>query len=174
MGISDVLKEAGYKAEKSTEGDRPILKGIYKALFVEGKVGEPNQYGHSYIAKFKVVETLSGKDSRSAFPEFAGFYDIAEKAADKKKGIAKLLNGFFSVGLNIDSSSDEKLYESLDSLKGSAEVYIKGFEKKPRMLVGEEWVDNPEGVIKQDFNFMTKVNAEKDAAKAQKANGNPL
>lgn len=170
MGVSDILKQAGFKQEKSTEGDRPVLKGVYKALFVEGKLAEPNQYGHSYVAKFKIVETLSGKESKAAFPEFAGFYDVADKAADKKKGMAKLLNGLFSVGLNVDSSTDEKLYESLDSLKGSAEVFIKGFEKKPRKQDEEgNWVDNPEGVIKQDFSFMTAVNAEKESAKAKKS-----
>ena len=172
MGVSDILKGAGFKQEKSTEGDRPVLKGVYKALFVEGKLGEANQYGHSYIAKFKIVETLNGKESKAAFPEFTGFYDIAEKAADKKKGIAKLLNGLFSVGLNVDSSTDEALYESLDALKGSAEVYIKGFEKKPRKQDEEgNWIDNPEGVIKQDFSFMTEVNAKKEATKK---NGHPL
>lgn len=171
MGVSDILKSAGFKQEKSTEGDKPVLKGVYKVLFVEGKLGEANQYGHSYIAKFKVIETLAGKESKSAFPEFAGFYDIAEKAADKKKGIAKLLNGFFSVGINVDSSTDEKLYESLDSLKGSAEVYVKAFEKKPRKQDAEgNWVDNPEGVIKQDFSFMTAVNAEKEAVKQNSKN----
>lgn len=171
MGVSDILKGAGFKAEKSTEGDKPVLKGVYKALFVEGKLAEPNQYGHSYVAKFKIVETLSGKESKSGFPEFAGFYDVADKAADKKKGIAKLLNGFFSVGINVDSSTDEALYESLDSLKGSAEVYVKAFEKKPRKQDEEgNWVDNPDGVIKQDFSFMTALNATKEAEKQSKKN----
>jgi len=172
MGITENLKAAGYVQEKSTEGDRPILKGIYKVMFVEGKLQEPNQYGHSYLAKFKIVETLSGKESKSAFPEFAGFYDVAEKAADDKKGIAKLLNGFFSVGIKVDTSSDDALYASLAEQVGSAELYVKGFEKKAwKKLDDGSFVENPEGTVKQDFNFMVKEKAEKQSVVK---NGHPL
>lgn len=175
MSMTDSLKAAGFKLEKSTEGDRPILKGIYRVMFAEGKLQEPNAYGHSYLAKFKVVATLSGKDSRSAFPEFAGFYDVAEKAADPKKGMAKLLNGFFSVGIKIDTESDEALYASLAEQVGSAELYVKGFEKKPWKKNDDgTFSENPEGTIKQDFNYMTKDSAEKQASAQAKKDGHPL
>jgi len=172
MGIVDNLNGAGFKLEKSTEGDKPILNGIYKVMFVEGKLQEPNQYGHSFLAKFKVVETLSGKESRSAFPEFSGFFDVAEKAADPKKGIARLLNGFFSVGIQIKTDTDEALYASLAEQVGSAELYVKGFGKK-------SWVKNSDDTFsevigaapKQDFNFMVKEKAEK---KSVAKNGHPL
>ena len=174
--VTDILKQAGYTPEKSTVGDRPILKGIYKAMFVEGKLKEPNQYGQSYAAKFKISEKLSGMDSRSQFPEFVGFYAIDEaNAASAKKGIKKLLNGFFSVGKSVDTSSDEAMYASLDSLKGSAEVFISGYKKKPRKQdEAGNWIDNPDGEDKQDFAFMTEKNAKKEAEKEIKKAGHPL
>lgn len=175
MGVTDILKAAGFVPEKSTAGDRPILKGVYKVLFVEGKVNEPNQYGQSYTAKFKVVEKLSGTDSRSSFPEFVGFFAIDEANANSaKKGIKKLINGFFSVGITLDTTSDETLYASLDAQKGSAEVYVSGYKKRAMKQVDGEWVANEDAEAKQDFAFLTKINAEREAAKQIKKDGHPL
>ena len=175
MGISDILKAGGFKPEKSTAGDRPILKGVYKAMFVEGKVNEPNQYGQSYTAKFKVTERLSGTDSRSTFPEFVGFFAIDEaNALSAKKGIKKLINGFFSVGITLDTSSDDALYASLDAQKGSAELYVSGYKKRAMKQVDGEWVANEDAEAKQDFAFLTKANAEREAAKQIKKDGHPL
>lgn len=179
MGITDILKAGGFKAEKSTAGDRPILKGVYKVMFVEGKVNEPNQYGQSYTAKFKVVEKLSGTDSRSTFPEFVGFFAIDEaNALSAKKGIKKLINGFFSVGITLDTSSDEALYASLDAQKGSAEVYVSGYKKRAMKNTGTkenpEWVANEDAEAKQDFAFLTLANAQREAAKQIKKDGHPL
>lgn len=176
MGITDILKAGGFTPEKSSVGDKPILKGVYKAMFVEGKVNEPNQYGQSYTAKFKITEKLSGTDSRSSFPEFVGFYAIDEaNALSAKKGIKKLINGFFSVGKNVDTSSDEAMYASLDSLKGSAEVFISGYKKKAmKQDEGGNWVENTEADSKQDFAFLTEKNAIKEAEKQIKKDGHPL
>lgn len=176
MGVTDILKQAGYTPEKSTVGDKPILKGVYKAMFVEGKVNEPNQYGQSYTAKFKVTECLAGTDSRSQFPEFVGFFAIDEVNANSaKKGIKKLLNGLFSVGKSVDTSSDEAMYASLDSLKGSAEVYVSGYKKKAMKQDGQGgWVENPDADAKQDFAFLTEKNAIKEAEKIAKKASNPL
>lgn len=175
MGVTDVLKAAGFKPEASTIGDKPILKGIYKALFVEGAKQEPNQYGESYMAKFKVIETLAGNDSRSSFPEFTGFFAVDEaNAGNAKKGIKKLINGFFSVGKTLDLSSDAALYASLDALKGSAEVYVSGYKKRAMKQVDGEWVENTEADAKQDFSFMTESNAKKESEKIKKKQGHPL
>ena len=179
MGVSDILKEAGFTPEKSSVGDRPILKGVYKAMFVDGKLNEPNQYGQSYTAKFKVTETLAGNETRSSFPEFVGFFAVGEaNATSAKKGIKKLINGFFSVGKAVDTSSDEALYASFDALKGSAEVYVSGYKKKAMKNTGTEenpvWVENPDADIKQDFAFMTEKNALKEAEKVKKKQGHPL
>jgi hypothetical protein len=176
MGVSDILKAGGFTPEKSAVGDKPILKGVYKAMFVEGKVNEPNQYGQSYTAKFKITERLSGSESRSSFPEFVGFYAIDEaNALSAKKGIKKLINGFFSVGKSVDTSSDEALYTSLDALKGSAEVFITGYKKKAmKQDDGGNWVPNEEADAKQDFAFLTASNAQKEAEKQAKTAGHPL
>lgn len=175
MGVTDRLKEAGFKPEKSTVGDKPILKGVYKCMFVDGKLNEPNQYGQSYTAKFKVVDKLSGTDSYSMFPEFVGFFGVDEANANNaKKGIKKLINGFFSVGEKIDLSSDETMYGSFDALKGVAQVYITGYKKKAMKQVGGAWVANEEADAKQDFAFMTEANALKEAAKQVKSQGHPL
>jgi hypothetical protein len=175
MGVTDILKAAGFKAEKSTVGDKPILKGVYKVMFVDGKREEENEYGQSYSAQFKVIETLAGTDSRSSFPEFRGFFAIDEKnAMSAKRGIKKLLNGFCSVGISIDTSSDEAMYESLNSQKGSAELYVTGYKKKAMKRVDGEWVANEEAEAKQDFAFMTEKNAAKEAEKMIKKAGHPL
>lgn len=175
MGVTDVLKQAGFKPEKSSVGDKPILKGVYKVMFVDGKLNEANEYGQSYTAKFKVVETLAGIDSRSQFPEFVGFFAVDEANANSaKKGIKKLINGFFSVGKTVDTSSDEAMYASLDALKGSAEVYVTGYKKRAMKQVAGEWVPNEDAEAKQDFAFMTLKNAEKEAEKIKRKNGHPL
>ena len=176
MGVTDILKAGGFVPEKSTVGDKPILKGVYKVMFVEGKVNEPNQYGQSYTAKFKVIETLCGTDSRSSFPEFTGFFAIDEaNAMSAKKGIKKLLNGFCSVGVTINTSSDELMYASFDAQKGSAELYVSGYKKKAMKQDGAGgWVENTEADAKQDFAFMTEKNAKKEAEKVKAKQGHPL
>ena len=179
MGVTDVLKQAGFKPEKSTVGDKPILKGIYKVMFVDGEVGKENEYGQSYIAKFKITEKLSGNDSRSTFPEFVGFFGIDEATAmNPKKGIKKLINGFCSVGININVESDEAMYEAFNSQKGSAELFVSGYKKRAVKNIGTkenpEWVENPDADAKQDFAFMTEKNAKKEADKQIKKDGHPL
>ena len=175
MGIVSALKASGYEPEKSTAGDKPILVGVYKAMFVDWKEQEDKGYGPSVRADFKVTERLSGFDSRSSFPEFVGFFNTSpEKINSKRNGLAKLLNGFFSVGKNVDSSSDEAFAESMNALKGSAEVFIKGYKQEPLHQVDGAWVENPDGDAKQAFVFMTERNAKKQAEKDIKAAGHPL
>ena len=175
MSIVNALKSSGYTPEKSTAGDRPILIGMYKCLFVDWKEQEDKGYGPSIRADFKVVEKLSGYDSRSTFPEFVGFFNTSEeKINSKRNGLAKLLNGFFSIGKNIDSSSDEAFAESMNALKGSAEVFIKGYKQEPVHQVDGAWVENPDGNAKQAFVFYTEKNAIKQAEKDIKAAGHPL
>lgn len=175
MSITGALKGAGYEPEKSSVGDKQILKGIYKALFVDYKNEPEGKFGPQLMAKFQIVEKLSGMDSYSTFPQFTGYYKTDEEgSASKRSGIAKLLNGFFSVGITVDTSSDEALLASLDGFKGSAEVYIKGYKKDPKKQVNGEWVDNPDGDAKQDFTFMTEKNAKKEADKEVKKTEHPL
>ena len=175
MSIVGALQASGYKPEKSTAGDKPILKGVYKALFADWATMEDKGYGGSIYAQFKVIETLAGMDSRSSFPEFKGYFNTsAEKVNSKRNGLAKLLNGFFSVGKNVDTSSDEALVGSLNDLKGSAEVYISAYKQDARKQEGGAWVDDPDGEAKQGWTFMTEKNAQKEAEKQHKKAGHPL
>lgn len=174
MSITEALKGAGYKQEVSTIGDKPILEGVYKCLFVDFKDEPEGKFGPQLMGEFKIAEKLSGTDSRSTFSEFRDYYKTdAEGAGSKSSGIAKLLNGFFSVGLKVDTSSDEAMLGSLSALKGTAEVYIKAYKKQKMRKEGDEFVE-VEGEYKQGFTFMTLKNAEKEAAKQIKKDGHPL
>lgn len=163
MNVSDSLKAAGWKPEKSTVGDKFIFTGIYRCSFFDAKEFEDKGYGASVNGRFKIQEVLSGDESFSQFPEFSGFFNTApDKIANKRSGLAKLLNGLFSAGVEIDT---DKLMESLEQNKG-CDVWISAYKQEPRKQVDGEWIDDPDGEVKQAFAFMTKVNAEKKAAKA--------
>lgn len=179
MSITGALKASGYTPQVSTAGDKPILSGVYKCQMVEWKNEPEGKFGPQVMASFKIVERLAGSDSRSSFPEFKGYYSTDDaKVNSKRNGLAKLLNGFFSVGQNVDTSSDEAFASSMNALIGTTEVYIKGYVKEPQKNIGTaeapEWVKNEEASPKQDFTFMTKVNAEKEAKKLIKKAGHPL
>lgn len=162
MNVTDALKNAGYEVEKSTVGDKPIFAGTYKATLFDVALMEDKGYGQSIYAQFKVQETLEGISSHSKFPEFKGYFSLApESIASKRKGLAKLLNGLFSVGVEVDASD---VVQSLISLKGTV-VFLSGFAKEPRKNIGTKevpnWVDDPDGEVKQDFAFLTEKNAMK-------------
>ena len=175
MSITSALQGAGFKAEVSTAGDKPIMEGVYRCLFVDFKNEPEGKFGPQLMAAFKIVEALAGRDSRSTFPEFKGYYKTdGDGAGSKRNGVAKLINGFFSVGVKVETSSDEAFLESLAGQKGSAEVYIKGYKQAKQKKNDDGTFSEVEGEYKQDFTFMTKANAEKEAKKMQKAAGHPL
>lgn len=162
MKLTEMLQNAGFKAEEVKE-QAFILQGVYKCAFVKYEMKEDTGYGESILGKFKITETLKGQESKSQFPEFSQFFSTApDKIANKKNGLAKLLNGLFSVGVEVDQSSDEKFKESLDDALG-AEVYITAFKKKKsKKGANDEWIVTDE--YKQEWNFST----EKDALKKAK------
>jgi len=160
MGLAEMLKEAGFTRELSTAGERFILEGVYKAVFVDCAAMEDKGYGTSVYAQFKISEVLSGTQSNSQYPEFKAYFDTSpEKIASKKKGLAKLINGLFSNGTEADA-------DNLADSKG-AEVYISAFKDKTWKKEGEEFVE-VEGAFKQGFAFMTEKNAVKKAAQKNK------
>ena len=174
MSIVEALKGAGYKQEVSTIGDKPILEGVYKSMFVDFKNEPDGKFGSQLMAEFKITERLAGSESRSTFSEFRDYYKTdGEGAGSKSSGIAKLLNGFFSVGVKVDTTSDDSLIESLTNLKGTAEVFIKAYKKQKMKKVGDEYIE-VEGEYKQGFTFMTEKNALKEAEKQIKKAGHPL
>lgn len=167
MNVTEALKSAGFKPEKSTWGDKPVYKGIYKATLFDVAEMADKGFGESIYAQFKIQEALEGDAGTSKYPEFKRYYNTApDKIANKRNGLAALINGLFSVGVNIDTAN---VVASLQEAKGS-EVYINAYPEEARKQdpVTKEWADDPDGQVKQGFNFMTKANAEKKAAKAKK------
>lgn len=168
MNVSEALKSAGYKPEKSSVGDKFIFNGIYRASLFDVAAMEDKGYGPSVYAQFKIQETLAGDESRSQYPEFKGYFNTApDKIANKRSGLVKLLNGLFSAGTDVNVEV-ENIIEELEKHKG-AEVFISAYTQEPRKQVNGEWIDDPDGENKQAFAFMTKANAEKKAAKAKDA-----
>ncbi len=161
MGIIDTLKAAGFTPEKSEVGGRRILEGTYKASFYDWAEMEDKGFGTSLYAQFKITETLAGADSNSQFPEFKDYYKTSpDNINSKRNGLAKFLNGFFSIGIDIDRSNDEAFATALNNAKGSV-LYISAYKGKPVKLVDGSWVDNPDGEAKQKFTFLTEKNAMK-------------
>lgn len=160
MNLSELLKEAGFKKELSTAGDKRILEGVYKATFVETSPKEDNGYGPSQYGAFKISEVLTGSESHSQYPEFKDYFSTSpDKIASKKKGLAKLMNGLFSVGVEADP-------DDLNSSLGT-EVFITAYKQKTWKKEGEDFVE-VEGAYKQGWTFMTEENALKEAKKKSK------
>lgn len=191
MSFTKAMKDAGYEAKASTAGDKTIYNGIYKLALVgiENKPdqkwddGQPNP---QVIAKFKILPDggrLAGTDVyKSDYPEVTGYYSTSDElAANRKKGIAKLVDGLLSVGITVSKESDELMIEGLTQLVGSAEVYMKlspdwrnikdeegNWKKKKK---DDDGIDIP---AFQAHSFLTFKNAEKMAKSMQKAAGHPL
>lgn len=166
MNVSEALKAAGYEPEKSTVGDKFIYNGVYKCTVYDIVKMEDKGYGESIYAQFKVQEVMSGDTSYSKYPEFKGYFNMApDKIANKRNGLAKLLNGLFSAGIEVNTATDDIVAE-LQKYKGS-EVYINAYRQEPRKLneATKQWEEDPDGEAKQAFAFMTKSNAEKRAKK---------
>jgi hypothetical protein len=189
MSIAGALKQTGFTPQKSTVGDKRIYNGVYKCLMVGYKYGYwadrrfcelPFGAEHpdaQIAADFKSFERLAGDEiAKSDYPDFRGGFNTApEKCNNKKSGFAKLVNGFFSVGKTLDTSSDEKLKESLDAALGSYEVYIKAFaDWKNVKQADDTWKKDKDGDQIQGWSFMTEKNALKEAEKMKKKQGHPL
>jgi hypothetical protein len=171
MDITEALKEAGFKKEVSTTGDAPIFEGVYKATFTDFAPMEDRGYGASIYAQFKINEVMMGTESRSQYPEFKGYFATSpEKVGSKRNGLAKLLNGLFSVGVDVDVTSDEAMTKSLEEAKGT-DVFIKAFKSKKMKREEDGSFSELEGEFKQGWTFMTEKNAAKAIEKAKKGDG---
>lgn len=157
MGIADSLKD--YVPEKSTVGEKPLLKGVYKVSLFDVVYMEDKGYGESVYVQFKVMDdgVISGDKTYSKFPEFKEYYD--------QKKMKKLLDGLFSVGVDVDRSSDDALLANLQSLKGTT-MYINAWKgKKQKKNEDGTWSVDEEGGNVQKFSFMTEKNALSKAKK---------
>lgn len=167
MGITDALKD--YVPEKSTVGEKPTLKGVYKVSLYDVAFMEDKGYGESIYAQFKIDEdgVIAGDKTYSKFPEFKAYFNCSADGANKKNGLKKLLDGLFSVGVDVDKSSDDALMASLTSLKGTT-MYINAWKgKKQRKKEDGTWEAEPDGGSVQKFVFMTEKNALAKAKKSE-------
>ena len=170
MGIADALKD--YVPEKSTVGEKPTLKGVYKVSLFDVAYMEDKGYGESIYAQFKVTDdgVIAGDKTYSKFPEFKGYFNCsADKVNNKNNGLKKLLDGLFSVGVDVDKSSDEALLASLQSLKGTT-MYInawKGKKQKKDETSATGWSEDEGAAPVQKFAFMTEANAVKKAKQSE-------
>lgn len=132
MGLVDSLSKAGFKAEKSTEGEFQPLEGIYKVQFVKAEETTSQKDNSKQLrAEFKVAETLSGKDSNSKFNEFKKYLSMeGDEAADKKKGVAWLINALFTSGYEVSGTTDAEMLASIQSALGT-ELYFKAWGWRP-------------------------------------------
>lgn len=163
-GLEEMLQQAGYKAEVSTSGDAPIYEGVYKATLVDVAKMEDQGYGESVYAQFKINEVLAGRESHSKYPEFKDYYSIApDRINNKKSGLAKLLNGLFSVKVEVSPSQ-------LENAKG-AELFINGYKAKKFKKNDDGTFSEIEGEYKQGYAFMTEKNALAKAEKLNKGKG---
>lgn len=188
MSFTKAMKEAGYEPKASTSGDKTIYNGIYKLMLTEFK-NEPDakwddgQPKPQVIGGFKVTDRLAGSEVyKSEYADVKGYYATDEKnAANRKKGIAKLIDGFMSVGINVNGKDDAETIEKITAQIAVGEVYMKLFpdwrnvkdeggnwSKKKR---DEDGIDLP---AFQNHSFLTQKNAEKMAKTMQSKAGHPL
>ncbi len=167
--IKEMMEEGNYKPAESSDDNKFFLKGVYKATFASVALMEDKGYGESIYGAFQINEVLSGNESKSQFPQFTEYYSISpENITNKKKGLAKLLDGLFSIGIDIALGSKEETVQALTETALGADVYINAFKKQKMRKEGEEWVKN-EGEFKQSFNFLTEKAAMKKAKKNEEA-----
>ena len=188
MSFTKAMKAAGYEPKASTAGDKVVYNGVYKMMLTEFKNepdgkwadGQPNP---QVIAGFKCSERLVGTDIfKSDYADLRGYYSTADDmAANRKKGIAKLIDGFMSVGINVNGATDEETISNITAQIAVAEVYVHMFpdwrnvkdeggnwSKKKK---DEDGIDVP---AFQGHTFMTEKNADKKVKAMQKAAGHPL
>ena len=163
MSLVDMLKQAGFKPEKSTEGEYQPLEGIYKVQFVKAEQVKSDKTGTNQLrCEFKVTETLTGDDSYSKFNEFRKFLALeGENANSPKKGVKFILNAIYTAGTDISLGDNEtELISNIQSALGTT-VYMNAYGWTP---------EDSEKTI-QMFNPMKESVAIKKAEEARKKSG---
>lgn len=165
MSLVDALKNAGFKPEKSTEGEFKPFEGVYRTEFVKADDRPANDKGgRCLVCEFKIAETLSGKESFSQFNEFRKYIALeGEDVTDKKKGLPWIINALFTAGVEVSGTTDEELLESIQNALGTS-VYVRAYGWKP------EDADR----ARQMFVVMKEDKALKKAEDLKKKQGHPL
>lgn len=188
MSFTKAMQDAGYEPKASTSGDKTIYNGIYKLMLTEFK-NEPDgkwddgQPKPQVIAGFKVTDRLAGTDVyKSDYADVKGYYSTAnDMASNRKKGIAKLIDGFQSVGINVNGKSDEEVISNITAQIAVGEVYMKLFpdwrnvkDESGNWSKKKKDDDGIDIAPFQNHNFLTQKNAEKMAKSMQKKAEHPL
>ena len=188
MSFTKAMKDAGYEPKASTAGDKVVYNGVYKLMLTEFK-NEPDskwddgQPKPQVVAGFKVTERLAGTDIfKSEYPDVKGYYSTADDmASNRKEGIAKLIDGFMSVGINVNGADDDATLENIKAQIAVGEVYMNLFPDW-RNIKDEEgnWSkkkkdeDGIDIAPFQNHNFLTLKNAEKKTKAMIAKAGHPL
>lgn len=159
MGLTDTLRNQGYKPKASTDGIWEPYKGTYKVSWVTCRLETDEKNGNvRYIqAEWNIVETLEGMEKReSKYADFKKRYyiegDDAEKAA---KNLQKFLDDAFTFGVDISTASDEAMIADFSKLIG-----VEGYMRA--------WVWTPEG---KDPTQSISIVQERVALKKKKSEG---
>ena len=188
MSFTKAMKESGYEPKASTAGDKTIYNGVYKLILSEFK-NEPDgkwddgQPKPQVVAGFKITERIAGSDVyKSDYPDVKGYYSTSDElASNRKKGIAKLIDGFMSVGINVNGATDEETIQNIQAQIAVGEVYMNLFpdwrnvkDDAGNWSKKKKDEDGIDVAPFQNHNFLTLKNAEKKAKSMQKAAGHPI
>lgn len=133
MGFTDALKAAGFKPEKSTEGEWQPYEGTYKVQFVKAEEVTSEKTNTKQLkVEFKIVETLDGKQHFDGqYNDFRKYLALeGEESTNKKKGIVWLINALFTVGKDVSGATDEETLANIQGALGS-DLFFKAWGWKP-------------------------------------------
>jgi len=138
MGLTEALREAGYKPEANQDEDFPALKGEYRATVValRPEVNRDTQEKDRYHLQLRITETLYGDRGEGRL--LMRNYRIAGTNFDKSpvtdeqklKALQGLLNDAFTMGVTLNTSSDEALEASFAQVIDK-ECFVRAWHFSP-------------------------------------------
>jgi hypothetical protein len=174
MGLFDAVKAGGFVPKVNEDGVWKPYDGDYLCEWKTLRKEDRKDGSSYYIAEWEIIQTFDGMQKReSKYPAFKQYYsfDLSSDGSDErqKKELEKLLKDAFTVGVELDASSDDALATSAEALIGK-QTYIHAFPKKSWKQEGGEWVENPDKGMKQGIS----VRLMSIATKKWPMGGNPL
>ncbi len=131
MGIVDSLVGAGWKPEENSDGEFKPLVGTYEVEVVtlRPEIDQKNSNAKYYQFELKPLSVLDGDAFGEKFSFRKRYYVDGDKAQENLK---KLLNDLFTLGVTLDTTSDEAMEASFVKAIG-----VKGYVRS--------WGWTPEG-----------------------------
>lgn len=155
--LGDAIKAGGYVPKANEDGIFKPYSGDYYCDWTTLRK-ETRKDGSSYwLAEWNITEVLDGMQKReSKYADFRKFYsfDLESDGTDERqvKALQDLKDDAFTVGVELDDSSDEALAASAGALIGK-QTYIHAFEAKSWKKEGDAWVENEEKGKKQGVSI---------------------